>query len=470
MRGWILGAALALAPAAAWADWPQFRGPGGSGVVEGPMPAGWSAESNVKWKTPIPGAAWSCPVVVGDKVFLTTAYSENQPRPRSGFGGGQGKGGRPGGGERPKDAPQGKGGYGRGTPPDAVYQWRVLCLDRNSGKILWNQLAREGRPRISTHPSNTFASETPATDGERLYAYFGMEGLFCYDLDGKLLWKKDLGHFPMQNGWGTASSPVVDAGRLFIQCDNEEKSFLAAFDAKTGDELWRVDRQEKSGWSTPYVWRAKGRTDLVAIGSRHVRGYDPATGRQVWELAVGGGQCSASPVGDENLLYVGTNIAGGGRPGGDDAAPRPGGRLFAVKAGASGDITPKDGASSSAGVAWVAARAWPAAASPLVYRGHLYIFERNGGMVSCYDAVTGQPAYTRERISGAKAFWASPWAHDGKIFALDEDGQTHILKAGPKFELLGKNELTKELYWSTPAASGGTLLIRGVDHLYCVGP
>ncbi|MBX7103641.1 MAG: PQQ-like beta-propeller repeat protein [Gemmataceae bacterium] len=453
----------------------------------------------MKWKVEIPGAAWSCPVVVGDKVIVTTAVSPNQPKPRAfnpgaggRFGGGEGKGGPPaegkGGGEgkggppgegkggegKGKGGPPGgggrPGGFGRGGPPNAIYQWRVMCLDRATGKVLWNELALEGRPHIGTHSSNTFASETPVTDGERVFAYFAMEGLFCYDLSGKLVWKKDLGHYNMMANWGTASSPVVDAGRLFIQCDNEEKSFVVALDAKTGNELWRADRPEKSGWSTPYIWKTKDRTDLVTIGSQRVRGYDPATGKLVWELNVGGGQCSASPVADDERLYVGTGMGGGGRPGGggDANAPRPGGTLFAVKAGATGDISLKEGETSNAGVAWSAARVWPAAASPLAYQGHVYLLERNGGMVSCFDAKTGKPAYARERISTAKAFWASPWAHDGKIFCLDEDGQTHVLKAGPKFEVLGKNELSKELYWSTPAAADGALFIRGVDHLYCV--
>lgn len=455
------------------ADWPQFRGPGARGIVDGSIPDTWSAEANVKWKTAIPGAAWSCPVVVGDKVIVTTAVTENQTKPQAGFGGGRRPGGQPGEGKGPppgegKGKAGGRPGGGRGGPPNAVYQWRVVCVDRATGKVLWNSLAHEGKPHIGTHPSNTFASETPAVEGDRVYASFGMEGVYCFDLSGKLVWKKDLGHYPMQANWGTSSSPVVADGRVFVQCDNEEKSFLVALDAKSGSELWRVAREEKSGWSSPLVWRQAQRTDLVAIGSQKIIGYDPADGKIVWTLRAGGGQCAASPVADGDRLFVGTGVPGS-RPGQDAAEPRPGGTLYCVKAGATGDITPVAGANSSPGVAWSVPKVWPAAASPLLYDNHVYLLERNGGMVSCFDATTGKPAYTKERISTAKAFWASPWAAEGKIYCLDEDGQTHVLKAGPKFEVLAKNPLAKELYWATPAAADGALFIRGVDHLYCVG-
>jgi hypothetical protein len=476
-----LGSLLALATAlcaasVTAADWPSFRGPKGDGLpADARLPAEWAPGKNVAWKAPIPGAAWSCPIVVGDKVFVTTAVTENQRKPSSGFGGPKGGGGPPkGGGGGPP-----KGGFGGGKAPDQVYQWKVVCLDRSNGKVLWEKTANEAKPRQPTHGSNTFASETPASDGERVYAYFGNTGLYCYDLAGNQLWKKDTGAYPMQFGWGTSSSPVVHDGKVYVQCDNEQKSFLAAYDAKTGDEVWRKDRTEKSNWSTPYVWRQKDRTDLVVIGSQKVIGYDPAKGDVVWELAVGGGQSAASPTSDEERLYVGTSAmggggkggppkGGGGAPGGGFGGFGGGGTMFAVKAGAKGDVTPKVGATASEGVAWSVTRVWPAASSPLAYQGYVYLLDRNGGMVSCFDAKTGKAAYARERIPNAKAFWASPWAHDGKVFCLDEDGQTHVLKAGPAFEVLAVNKLDKELFWATPAASDGALFVRGIDNLYCV--
>jgi outer membrane protein assembly factor BamB len=452
-----------LAAAGRGGDWPQFRGPDGTGVMDGAnVPDEWGAKKNVAWKAAVPGAAWSCPIVVGDKVFVTTAVSDKQRKPSGGFGGG---GGGPGGGF---------GGAKKG--PDATYQFKVLCLDAGTGKTVWEKTAVEAKPKIPTHASNTYATETPVSDGERVYAYFGMTGLFCFDLAGKELWKKDLGAFSMQFGWGTASSPVLHDGKLFVQCDNEEKSFLVAFDGKTGNELWKVSRPERSGWSTPLVWKTKDRTDLVVGGSQKVRGYDPATGKVVWELSVGGGQCSASPVGDADRLYFGLGGGGGGpgggRPGGGGGGPggrMGGGGLFAVKAGATGDITPKGSETTSAGVAW-SAKSGPSAPSPLLYQGHLYVLDRNGGMVTCLDAKTGKAEYSRERIPQAKAFWASPWGANGKVFCLDEDGVTHVLKAGPEFEVVGKNALGRELYWSTPAAADGKLFVRGIDSLYCIKP
>ncbi len=422
------------------ADWPQFRGPNMNGVATEKLPAEWSAEKNLAWTAAVPGVAWSCPIVVGEKVFLTSAVAPNQPKPLSRFGGGR-------------------------VAPDVVYQYQVICLDRATGKKLWEQTAVEGKPRMPTHASNTFASETPVADAERVYAYFGNTGLFCYDLAGKQLWKHDLGAFPMMNGWGTSSSPVLHDGKVFIQCDNEQESFIVAYDAKTGKEVWRQSRKEKSSWSTPYLWTTKSRTDVVAIGAERVIGYHPADGKIVWELTIGGGgQCSASPVADGEQLYVGTGM-GRGRSGAGNA-----GTLYAVKAGATGDITPKAGEMSSTSVAWMVPKVWPAAASPLAYQGNVYLLDRNGGFLSCFDAATGKARYTKERIPNAKAFWASPWGDDGKIYCLDEDGQTHVVKAGTAFEVVRVNTLPKELYWSTPASADGAIFIRGVDHLYCVKP
>src|SRR5262245_60343577 len=311
-------------------DWPQFRGPSASGLTtESQLPTEWSAEKNVKWKSRIPGVGWSSPVVWGDKVFVTTAITENQVKPKAGFSGGRppGGGGPPGGGDKGGRPPGGGGPGGAGgrgaAPPDKVYRWEILCLDRSTGKELWNQLAIERKPTIATHSTNSFASETPVSDCERLYVYFGMTGLFCYDLAGTQVWKKDLGSFPMQMGWGTGSSPVLEGDRLFLQCDNEQKSFLVAFDKKTGSELWRIPRDERSTWSTPYVWKNKERTELVTAGTKRIRAYDPATGKVLWEFGgLSNGRCSATPVGDSERLFTGV---GGGRGTGP---------LFAVKAGA----------------------------------------------------------------------------------------------------------------------------------------
>jgi outer membrane protein assembly factor BamB len=267
----------------------------------------------------------------------------------------------------------------------------------------------------------------------------------------------------MMAGWGTGSSPVLAGDHLLIQCDNEERSFLVALNKKTGEEVWKKTRSERSSWSTPFVWKNKKRTEVVTAGSSRVRSYDPATGKVLWELSVGGGggggergsRASATPVGDEELVYFGM---GGGRSG-----PGP---LFAVKAGAEGDISLKGGEKSNAGVAWSEGRGGPSMSSPLLYQGHLYIIGRGG--LTCYDAKTGKQHYS-ERLSGARGFTSSPWAYDGKVFCLDDNGTTFVVQAGKEFKELGKNSLG-EMFWSSPAVAGGALFLRGVDHLYCIKP
>jgi outer membrane protein assembly factor BamB len=387
--------------------------------------------------------------------------------------GGQRKGPPPGG--FGKGGPGGPGGFGDAKPPDAVYRWEIHCLDRNTGKTVWSQVALERKPTIAAGMGNGFASETPVSDGERVYAYFGMHGLYCYDMTGKKIWNKDLGFHKMMNGFGTGSSPALDGDRLFILCDNDEKSFLAAFDKKTGDELWKVPRGEKSNWSTPFVWRNKMRTEIVTVGGKGAAAYNPADGKVLWELketegaAAGGGPgggrraggmggmtpaANATPVGNEEMLFVGRGGMFGGSP------------MWAVKAGASGDISLKAGETTNANIAWSSTKAGPWMSSPLLYKDQLYIFPQYGSAFSCYDAKTGKEVY-KQRLDGAKGFTSSPWAHDGKIYCLDQDGQTFVFQAGPEFKLLAKNEI-KDMFWSTPAVAADALYLRGAERLYCV--
>lgn len=492
-------------------QWPQFRGPENSGLSPAQaLPSEWSADEHVEWKVAIPGTGWSSPIIWNDKIFVTTAITEKQTKPQPGGGGGGGFGRRGRGGDgpgadgpgpngsegdRPRRGPNGEGnrdgegdgdgprgrrgfprdgqgggppggpgrrgpgGFGRGgggaPPPDVVYQWEVLCLDRLTGKTLWKQVATERKPTISTHRSNTYASETPVTDGERLYAYFGMHGIYCFDLEGKPLWNKDLGAFPMAMGWGTGSSPALDGDRLFVQCDNEKESFLVALDKKTGDELWRVKRDERSTWSTPFIWRVGGKSQVVACGGNRVRAYDPVDGKVLWELGGMSGQCSATPVAGEDLLFVGSGGPMGASP------------LYAVRAGASGDITLKEKETSNAGVAWSRTKSGPSMSSPLYHQGCLYVLEQRGGMLSCYDAKTGEAHYYRKRIPDATGFTSSPWAAGDKIYCLDDSGQTTVVKAGAEFEVLAQNKVN-EMCWSSPAVADGVLYLRGVDHLFSI--
>lgn len=445
---------IALASSIASGDdhWPQFRGPRGSGVAaEAALPTQWSAERNLLWKVAVPGVGWSQPIVWGDRIFLTTAISAEQPKPNP-DNGGPGFGGF---GDLSFSAAA-QGGAAELAPPEADYRWEVLCLDAGSGDTRWRRAVREGRPPHHIHPNNTYASETPATDGERIIACFGMAGLYCLDLDGNPLWHKDLGVFPTQFGWGTGSSPILWEDRVFVQCDNDEQSFLLALDKRTGDELWRVEREdEKSNWSTPYIWKNRLRTELVTAGGGKFRAYDPRSGELLWEMK-GQGRASVTPIGDEELLYV------------DSADRLMGirGRIHAIRAGAQGDLSLSRKETSGEFVAWSANVSASRLASPLLWQGRLFVFEQSA-IVHCYDAKTGRE-FDRQRLPGVKGFVASPLAAAGKIYCLDQTGATLVLEPGDKLHVLATNAL-EEMSWSTPAVTGNRLLLRGTDHLYCIG-
>jgi outer membrane protein assembly factor BamB len=424
----MLSVALISATTLPGAHWPKFRGPNANGVIsDGKVPVTWSSDENIRWKVSVPGRGWSSPVVWGDKVFLTTAVLKTPGQTA---------------GSRRQDR----------ISTDDLFSWEVYCLNRMDGSVVWKTVALEGHPRIPAHTGNTYASETPVTDGERLYVYFGMMGLFCYDLDGALVWKKDLGSFPMDTDWGTSTSPVLHEGTVYQQIDNEEKSFLVALDAKTGAERWRIPREENSNWSTPVVWKNSARTELVVQGLK-TRSYDLKNGNVLWELNLGGGRNIISPVPDGDRLFVGNEKKGGG------------GLLFAIKAGASGDITPKGDATTSAGVLWATPNSGIEMSSPLIYQGFVYLLSRRNGLVYCYNADTGDVAYYRTPIGGAGEFWASPWGYDGKVFCLDASGTTHVLATGPELKRIQKNTL-EDQFWATPAVTPGMLIMRGTKYVY----
>jgi outer membrane protein assembly factor BamB len=308
----------------------------------------------------------------------------------------------------------------------------------------------------SKHRGNTYASETPATDGKLVIAYFGMKGIACYDVDGELKWSKSLGAFPTQAGWGSGSSPILYDKAVLVQCDNEQASFLVALDKTTGDELWRIDRDEKSNWSTPYLWNNKRRTELVVAGGKRMRSYEPATGKLLWEMA-GSGRTSLSPVGDRELLYVDSVATFQGSPG----------RLAAIRAGASGDISLAESATSSEFIAWSIMLNSYRNASPLLYGNCLYMLEQSQGIVRCYNATTGDMHY-QNRIPEATGFTASPWANLGTVFLQDDSGLTVAIKPGPEFKVLASNRLDDDIFWSSAAVCGDGLLLRGMKHLYCI--
>jgi outer membrane protein assembly factor BamB len=343
----------------------------------------------------------------------------------------------------------------RGEIPKGTHRWLVLCLDLDSGRELWRQEAHAGPASNRLHVKNTYASETPVTDGKRLYAYFGNVGLFCYDLDGKRLWSTNWPTVKTRNGWGSAASPVLHGDRLFIVNDNDEQSFAVALDTTTGRQLWRAERQEKSNWATPYIWQNEKRAELITPGTRKVRSYN-LDGKLLWEF---GGMSSIvipTPFSKFGLLYVCSGYVG------DKSRP-----VFAIKPGASGDISLKEGETNNEFIAWCGRTAGPYNPSPLVYGDYFYVLF-DFGFLSCHDARTGREVYEKQRIrpEGLSAFTASPWAANGKIFALSEDGDTFVFEAGLKYKLLQKNSLD-EMCMATPAIAGDRLLIRTLSNLYC---
>ncbi|MFN3325825.1 MAG: PQQ-binding-like beta-propeller repeat protein [Bryobacteraceae bacterium] len=424
----------ALLGASEGADhWPQLRGADSTGVVEGgDLPESWGPTENVAWKTAIPGHGWSSPIVWGDRIFVTSVLStapKEKPAPGLYFGG------------------------ERGVPAD-VHRWMVYAVDFETGKILWERQVHEGVPRSSHHVKNTFASETPVTDGERVYAYFGNLGLFCLDMDGKVLWSRKWGPFDTHNGWGMAASPVLHEGRIYVVNDNYDESFMVALDKRTGQQIWRVKRDETHNWATPYVWKNAVRTEVVVPGMKRIRSYD-LDGKVLWELGGMSSLVIPTPFSHDGLLYVSSGYVG------DQTRP-----AFAIRPGASGDITLTGGATSNEYVAWSLPQGGPYMPSPLVYRGYYYtLFDR--GFLTCHDPRTGREIYGKVRIDReAAAFTASPWAYNGKIFALSEDGVTYVIAAGSEYKLLGRNLLDEELTMSTPAIVRDSLILRTASHLY----
>ena len=303
---------------------------------------------------------------------------------------------------------------------------------------------------------NTYASETPVTDGERVYVYFGNLGVFCFSLDGQPLWSRLLGAYKTASGWGTGSSPTVHKDRLYVLNDNEDQSFLLALDKRTGEELWRTTREEKSSWSTPYVWENGKRTEIIISGSGTVRSYD-LDGKPLWVIGEMSGNAIPTPMAGENLLYVSSgHIMGTKKP------------IIAIRPGASGDITLAPSETSSEYVAWCLRQAAPYNPSILLYKDHIYV-ATDLGLVSCYDAKSGDTVYNKKRLQNGRAFTASPWAYNGNIFCLNEYGDTFVIKAGSDFEVLRVNSLADDdMCLATPAVAGDKLLIRSDKRLYAI--
>ena len=429
-------AAGAAAPAGAQpGQWPGFRGPNAGAVADDPrLPETWSETENVVWVVDVPGLGWSSPVVWDDHVFLTTAVSAGEERP-------------------PRPGLYDPGADFGAVPAAAEHRWLVYDVAFSTGEVRWVRELRAATPAIERHVKNSFASETPVTDGERIYAYFGAIGLAAaLDFAGNVVWTREIGVF---NGWqrfGTAASPALHDGRLYIVNDNTTGSFLLALDARTGDEAWRVERDENENWSSPFVWENDLRTEIVTAGRRRVRSYD-LDGRLLWEIGGMTVNVVPTPFARGGLVYVSSGYPGG--------MPRP---VYAVRAGASGDISLAPGENGNDYVVWRQPTLGTYNTSALVYEGAYYTLLDRGFLLS-HDARTGREIYGRTRVRPGTGFTASPWAYNGRVFLLGEDGDTFVVRAGPEFELLGTNSLN-EMALATPAVVRGSLILRTRSKLY----
>jgi len=413
-------------------NWPQWRGPGGLGIsTEKNLPVEWSATKNIKWKTPIAGRGHSSPVVWGNRVFLTTAI-EGPVVPGA-------------------KAVKHMDGDKEFLHPDSVgadhkQTFKVICLNANTGKILWEQTAYEGTPYDNRHRKSSFAASTPATDGKLVYAFFGTEGLYAYHVNGKLAWKADLGKLGTV-GMGTGTSPILYENLVIVQCDEENgaASFIVALDKKTGKEVWKTPRKVQVSWATPILVPTAKRTELITSGSETVIAYDPATGKELWRHKGVESNAIPSPVANQEIVFV--------------SAGSPAKIVMAIRLGASGDLTDS--------VVWRYSKGTAYVPSPILYGDFLYL-TTDRGILTCLDAKTGEVKYEGGRIPIPATFTASPVAFEGKILLTSEDGDTFIVKAGPKHEILGTNSVGEPVY-ASPAIADRKIFIRGEKNIYCIG-
>jgi outer membrane protein assembly factor BamB len=420
------------------ANWPQFRGVGASGVADGQYPpTKWDAEKNlnVRFKTPIPGLGHSCPVVWGGRVYLTTAVSGD---PKATLRSGQ---------------------YGDVDSVDdkTRHVWKVYAIDAKTGAVAWDRVASEGVPKVKRHLKGSHASPTIATDGQHVVASFGSEGLYCFDADGSLLWKTDLGRldsgwfYDPDYQWGFGSSPTIWHGRVIIQCDVGQGSYVAAFAIADGKELWRTPREEIPSWGTPTVVESKDRAELVTNATKFIRGYDPETGKELWRLGKNAEITVPTPFAAGGLIFVTSGY-------------RPIQPIYAIRAGAAnGDISLKDEETTNSAMAWSKAKGGPYLPTPIAYGEHFYVCS-NGGVLTCFELATGKQVYS-QRLGGSAGYTASPVAADGRLYFAGEDGTVRVVRAGPKFELLATNPLG-EVVMATPAIADGTIFVRTQSHLY----
>lgn len=405
--------------------WPQWRGPSATGVA--PLanpPLHWSEEKNIRWKIEIPGKGSSSPIVWGDRVYLTTAIPTGK-------------------GISPES-----GSSRRGVAATDVLQFVLLAISRRDGKIVWQRTAVEALPHEGTHPDGTWASYSPITDGEHIITYFGSRGIFCYDMQGKLMWQKDIGDMTTRGGFGEGSSPALHGNTLVVNWDHEGEDFIVAFDKRSGKELWRMHRDEPTSWATPLVVLHDGKPQVIINATNRVRSYDLANGNLLWENRGTTLNAIPSPVAAEGMVYVTAGFRGSA--------------LYAIRlAEAKGDL------SGSAAVVWQHDQDTPYVPSPLLYDGKLYFLKVNSGLLSCFNAKTGEPYYARQRLESIANIYASPVGAAGRVYLVGRDGATMVIKNSATYEVLATNQLEDNTD-ASPALVDNEIYLRGRKFLYCI--
>ena len=422
-------------------SWPSFRGPNASGIAEGQnLPDQWDVKTgqNILWRTPIPGLAHSSPIVWGNHIYVTTAISTD---PKATF-----KPGLYGDGDASQDRSRQK--------------WMIYALDKHSGKVVWEQIAFEGEPREKRHMKATYANSTPATDGRIVVAFFGSQGVYAYDVDGRFLWKVDLGRLDLGAydiptvEWGSASSPIIWKNLVILQCDTHTDSFIVALNANTGETVWKTDRDELPSWGTPTVATTSKGEELITNASNFIRGYDPRTGKELWRLGKSSKITAPTPVFADDMLVVESG-RGPERP------------IFVVRAGARGDLTLPDDKTTSDAIVWSRTGRGSYMPTPLIYKGILYVLN-NGGVFDAYNLKTGAELYRQRLPLVGNGFSASPVAADDKIYLSNEDGDILVVAAGEKFAHVATNSMG-ELLMATPALSEGVMYVRTAQSVFAIG-
>lgn len=413
--------------------WPQWRGPAGTGVAAlADPPVTWGEDQNVKWKVEIPGKGHATPVIWGERVFVVTAIETDKEGPARASEGASG----------------GRGQWMKPVTTNKLLRFDIIALDRADGTIAWQRTTSEEVPHEGTHGEGSWASNSPVTDGERVYAYFGSRGLYCFDMEGTPLWEKDLGSLEIKMAFGEGSSPVLYGDKIIVVADHEGQSYIVALDKLTGDELWRVDRDEGSAWATPLVLSNDGSPQIITNANNRVRSYDPASGALIWECGGMTMNTIPSPVAADGVVYVTSGFRGSA--------------ALAIRlSGAKGDITGSDA------IVWSRDRDTPYTPSPLVYDDLLYLLKGNTGVLACLDAQTGQEHFRNQRLGGVKEVFASPVGAADRVYVVGKNGVTQVIRKGPEYELLAENRL-EDTFTASPALVDGELYLRGYESLYCV--